>query len=150
MAPVSSVYGVNSTLPDGNHILMWDFDDTYLDAVAINLSRVQSIYNLPNIYILETKKDKNFIAYCFKSCTWHKAIEIIAFTRNVDANFFKFGVYREKFTLRVTPKSGRTPKLVFTLKSNVKETANIKMLQSWTQYQTLTDAWKSIKRELII
>ncbi len=150
MAPVTSVYGVNSTLPDGKHILMWDFDDTNIDKVATSLSKVQSVYNLSNIYILETKKDKNYIAYCFKSVSWRKVVEIIAFTKGVDKNFFKYGVYREKFTLRVTPKSGRKPKLIYTLKTNVEETAHIKQLGSWVKYQTLSDAWKSIKRELIL
>jgi len=150
MAPVTSVYGVNSILPDGKHILMWDFDDTTLNITATYLSRVQSIYNLSNIYILETKTDKNYIAYCFMKFPWHKVVEIIAFTKGVDKNFFKYGVYRERFTLRVTPKSGRKPKLKYTLKTNVKETVAIEDLKSWVKYQTLTDAWKSIKRELIL
>lgn len=150
MAPVTTVAGVNSNLEDGNHILMWDFDDTTLNDTAVCLSRVQNIYKLPNIYILETKKDKNFIAYCFKKLSWAKVVEIIAFTRGVDWNFFKYGVYRGRFTLRVTPKCNRKPKLVFTLKTDEKETANVKELRSWVKYQTLEDAWKSKKIEVKI
>lgn len=150
MAPVTTVYGVNSSLPDGNHILMWDFDDTTFERVVKNLLPVQRIYKLPNIYILETKKDKNFIAYCFYKRTWRKVVEIIAFTKNVDKNFFKYGIYRERFTLRVTPKSGRKPKLRYILKSNVKEDVEIKELKNWTKYQTLPDGWNSKKIEVKI
>jgi len=143
MAPVTKVVGVNSRLPDGNHILMWDFDDTNRFAVSDELSRIQVIYKLPRIYILETKKHINYIAYCFKKCAWRDAIEIIAATHGVDKNFFKYGVYRERFTLRVTPKSGRKPELVAILYSGVPEDVLIADLKSWVQYETLPDGFKS-------
>ncbi|GAI61975.1 unnamed protein product, partial [marine sediment metagenome] len=75
------VVGVNSNLPDGNHVLMWDLDETTFDEVFKNLLTVQRIYELPNIYILETKKDTNYIAYCFKKTPWLKVVEILAFTK---------------------------------------------------------------------
>ena len=139
IARVTEVVGVNSTLPDGNHILMWDFDDTKLQTVADELTRVQIIYQLPKIYILETKVNTNYIAYCFKKCTWRKAVEIIASTKGVDSNYFKYGVYRGKFTLRVTPKSGRDMQLVATLFSSRPEDAYITDLKNWVKYETLAD-----------
>lgn len=143
IAPVTTVVGVNSRLPDGNHILMWDFDDTTLGQVIKDLDRVQSVYELPAIYILETKMRTNYIAYCFASKPWRKVIEIIAFTRGVDANFFKYGVYRERFTLRVTPKGGRRPFLKYVLKSGIKPDVEIRDLKSWVKYQTLADGHKT-------
>jgi len=148
MAPITRVVGVDSKLPDGNHILMWDFDDTNLQQVILNLEDTQTVYNLPNIYILETKKDTNYIAYCFKKVDWRKAVEIVAFTKGVDYNYFKYGVYRQKFTLRVTPKSGRRPRLVYVLKSDREEDAYITDLKDWVMYETLADGYESKKIEV--
>ena len=150
MAPITKVYGVDSLLPDGNHILMWDFDDTTLQKVIMALQDVQNVYHLPTIYILETKQNRNYIAYCFKKVSWRKAVEIIAFTKGVDWNFFKYGVYREKFTLRVTPKCGRRPKLAWILKSNVPEDVYIDELKEWVQYETLVDGYESKKYEFTL
>ena len=105
-APVTNVMGVNSNLSEGDHILMWDFDETNLDNVVKSLHQVQFKYDLPNIYVLETKEGENFIAYCFKRVTLRTAVEIIASTRGVDWNFLKYGVYRGHFTLRVGEKCG--------------------------------------------
>jgi len=150
MAPITKVIGVDSLLPDGNHILMWDFDDTTLQKVIMALEDVQNVYHLPTIYILETKPNKNYIAYCFKKVPWRKAVEIIAFTKGVDWNFFKYGVYRGRFTLRVSPKCGRKPKLVWKLKSDVAEDAYITELRNWVKYETLADGYTSNLHEINI
>jgi len=142
IAPVVDVVGVNSLLPDGNHILMWDFDDVSLYEVVTTLFGVQMLFKLPNIYILLTKKPDHYIAYCFKRCTWRQAIGIIATTPCVDMNFFKYGVYRGRFTLRVGPKCGRIPKLVVVLRSTIPEDVSIPELKSWVKYETLPDEIK--------
>jgi len=161
IAPMADVIGVNSGLEDDNHILMWDFDDTDLDAVVTALLKVQRIYELPAIHILETKNNKNFMAYCFQRTPWRKGlavyeddganrvsgfgrlprivVEILAFTDGLDENYFKYGVYRRRFTLRVTPKSGREPKLIWTLVSDIPADCEIADLMRWTQYETLAD-----------
>jgi len=150
MAPIARVVGVNSMLPDGNHILMWDFDDKPLSKVERSLLLVQEYYTLPRIYILETKANKNYIAYCFKRTEWREAVEIIASTPNIDWPFFKYGVFRERFTLRVTPKCGRRPKLVHVLPSPYPEDASIDDLKSWVRYDTLPDGWETEIHELRI
>ena len=147
-APITKIIGVNSILPNGNHILMWDFDDITLNNVVAALLITQRTYNLPTIYIMETKKDKNYIAYCFKEVTWRKTIEIITYTKGVDYNFIKYGIYRNKFTLRVSPKCGRKPKLVYKLFSDEPEDVKIKELKSWVQYETIPDNFKQKKVEL--
>lgn len=139
LARTTTVTGVNSKLDSGEHILMWDFDDKRLADVRNALELTQETYGLPAIYILETKKDKNYIAYCFKRLEWRKVVEIITYTPNVDWGFIKYGIFREHFTLRVTPKSGRRPKLVWILRSNVPEDAYITDLKSWVKYETLED-----------
>jgi hypothetical protein len=132
-APVTNVTGVNSNLPEGDHITMWDFDDVPLWAVAVELDMIKDIYSLPNIYILNTGKPDHHIAYCFKAMPWRDSVQIVASTHCVDPNFFKYGVYREHWTLRVTPKEGRKPKLVKILHSQVKEDCSIDELNSWVQ-----------------
>lgn len=137
-AKVAKVIGVNSNLEDGRHILMWDFDDTNLEDVKGVLRVVQARYFLSEIYILETKKAMNFIAYCFTAMDWRKAVEIIAQTQLVDWQFFRFGVYRGHFTLRVTPKEDRHIKKVASLVGYELANCTLEDLRSWVRYETLS------------
>jgi len=137
IAPVVDVIGVNSKLRDGNHIVMWDFDDLPLTQVVHNLRLAQYKYWLPKIYVLESSPGNHYIAYCFKRLPWRKVVEIIASTQGVDWNFFKYGVYREHFTLRTSPKGDYKPKLVTILESPIEQDASPKDLLSWTIYETL-------------
>lgn len=79
-----------------------------------------------------------------------RAVEIIAFTKGVDWNYFKYGVYRGNFTLRVSPKCGRVIKHAYTLKSDVEEDITIHDLREWLEYETLADGRESKKYELKI
>jgi hypothetical protein len=138
IAKVAKVIGVNSNLEDGRHILMWDFDDVSLNKVEDVLKEVQFHYQLSDIFVVETKSDTNFIAYCFTALDWRKSVEIIASTPRVDYQFLRFGVYRGHWTLRVTPKNGRKPKFVARLLGLMKPTCSPKDLKSWVKYETLS------------
>ena len=127
---------------------MWDFDDTNLRTVTKEMHRVQNKYSLPTIYILETKPKHNYIAYCFKRCDWRRAVEIIASTRGVDWNFFKYGVYRGKFTLRVGPKCERRIRLATYLLGKRTQDVKTNELLSWVKYETLEDGWISKLHQL--
>jgi len=135
---IAKMIGVNSNLDDGTHILMWDFDDTNLEEVKVALRKVQSRYCLSDIYILETKEHTNYIAYCFTARDWRTVVEIIAQTDLVDWQFFRFGVYRGHFTLRVSPKGDRTPHLVAKLEGFELANCSVKELNSWVRYETLS------------
>jgi hypothetical protein len=137
LAQVTDVIGVNSKLPNGNHILMWDFDNTPLADVKLALYITQLKFNLPDIYILKTSEPDNYIAYCFDATPWELARAIIGSTIGIDENFYKWAVFRKRFTLRVGKKAGVRPKLVDILCSRVKETATIEELRSWVKYETL-------------
>ena len=137
IAQVIDVLGVNSKLSDGNHILMWDFDNTPLGKVYMMLRHIQIQFGLPNIYILESSKPNNYIAYCFKRCTWAKARSIVGVTEGIDENFFKWAVFRRRFTLRVGAKLGIKPQLVHIISGYTPEDATIKELKSWVKYETL-------------
>lgn len=132
-APVTDVIGVNSLLADNNHILLWDFDDIKLCSVAWILKSVQNEFKLPQIRILNTGTQDHYIAYCFKRCTWWNTRRIIASTPNICNNFYKWGIFRKRFTLRVSPKSNRKPNLVLILHSKIPEDVTIRELNSWVQ-----------------
>lgn len=137
IAQIRKVIGVNSELEDGKHILMWDFDNVSIDSVLSALKRVQTRYFLSAIHILETKKDTNYIAYCFSAQEWRRACEIVGQTEYVDWNFFRFGVYRGHFTLRVTPKDDREIRRVQGLIGYEQPDCSPPDLKSWTRYETL-------------
>jgi len=137
IARISKVVGVNSELGEGKHILMWDFDNTPLEEVKRVLSPVQYHHNLSSIYILKSSEPDNYIAYCFTALQWRKVVEILAQTPLMDWNFFKYGVYRGRFTLGVSEKNSQRPKLVARLPSLTKPNCDVDQLDSWVQYETL-------------
>lgn len=138
IAKIAKMIGVNSNLESGEHILMWDFDDVPLCEVKEALRTVRARYMLSDIHILRTKEPDNYIAYCFTSVEWRQAVEILASTLNVDWQFFRFGVYRGHFTLRVTPKGERTPYLVARLEGRCLPDVKPEDLKSWVRYETLS------------
>jgi len=150
MAPITNIVGVNSTLDGGDHIIMWDFDATTYVDVRNELLKVQRVYELPNIYISETSKGTGFHAWCFKRVSWRKLVEILAFSRILDWNYFKYGIYRNHFTLRVSTKCGRKKQHVETLHSKVPEDVTVHDLKKWVNYETLADGRKSHKIALEI
>jgi len=82
---------------------------------------------------METGKPDHYIAYCFRRSPWKVSVAIVACTDFVDANFFKYGVYRGRWTLRVSPKETGRPRLVKVLHSPMLETATISELKSWVK-----------------
>lgn len=137
IARITKVIGVNSVVGDNLHIPMWDFDGVPLDEVREALGKVLTRYGLSTIYILRTKEPSNYIAYCFTALDWRRVVEIIASTQHVDFNFFKYGVYRGRFTLRVTPKIDKPPRLVEKLEGFKLPNCTPQDLLSWVRYQTL-------------
>jgi len=137
IAKVIDVLGVNSKLPDGNHILMWDFDNQEVDIIIDSLMFVQCLFDLPQIYILKSSEPNNYIAYCFKKCAFRQAIGILGMTSKLDLNFYKWGIFRKRWTLRVGAKAKVKPKLVMILKSRWTEDCTIEELRSWVIYETL-------------
>jgi hypothetical protein len=141
--PTVQTVGVYSSLPDGNHILMWDFDDKDIFTVVSELKRAQDIYCLPTIYILNTGKPNHYIAYCFKRVSFEQAREILASCYSIDDEFYRLGVYRGRWTLRVGPKCGRVPRLAWVIMSEYPEDVDVKELKDWVRYETVIDGYKN-------
>lgn len=150
MAPTTRVVGVNSVLPDGKHIIMWDFDHVDYWKIHDELLQTQAVYKLPTIYITSTSPKQGFHAWCFKKVSWRKLVEILAYSRLVDWNYLKYGIYRGAMTLRVSSKCGRKITAFHKLISNEPEDVTIHELRSWVDYETLADSHKSHKVELIV
>jgi hypothetical protein len=110
------VEGVNSLLPSGEHILMWDFDNLPLPDVYESLIKIQSGWDLPSIYIVESSFE-HYHAYCLDSFPYPQVLNILASTIGLDTVYFKFGILRGYWTLRITPEKGNF-KLVQILYSN--------------------------------
>lgn len=130
------VRGVNSKLKDGNHFLMWDFDDMSLKEVWATLFRVQYYNKLPAIHILCTGIEGYYHAYCFCRRNWIEARTIIASTDNVDNVFFMMGMLRGYFTLRFSKKRGREFTEVAVLESDFKEDVRPEDVESFVEYTT--------------
>lgn len=147
---VITVFGVNSYLGNGTHILMWDFDDTTLEDVRQALRKVQARYCLSDAHIFETKEGQNYCAYCFTSVDWQRAIEILAATDHVDMKYLKWSVFRGRFTLRVSPKLGRESHKICKLEGYQLPDVTIDDLKSWVMYETVggKDYWRNQKKNM--
>lgn len=130
------VRGVNSTLKDGNHFLMWDFDSIPLPEVEEALLFVQRYFLLPDIYILCTGIEGYYHAYCFSRCSWQGARTIISSTDGIDRVFFMMGIMRGYFTLRFSKKKGREFNQVSVLRSQHQEDVRPEDAESFVEYTT--------------
>lgn len=128
--------GACSRLDGDMHILMWDFDDVPLARVCRALTAQQVEYELPAVYVLETRPGTSYIAYCMARAPWDRAVAIVATTKYVDWNFVRLSVIRGYFTLRVSPKRGVEPKLAVVLESPWPAEASVDGLGLAVRYET--------------
>lgn len=107
---LQKVRGICSDLKYGYHFLLWDFDMLPLDEVEESLRFIQGRFKLPTIHIIQTAAEGGYHAYCFKRVTWPQCLYILSMTEGLDSGYFKIGVLRGYFTLRITPKIRRNGK----------------------------------------
>jgi hypothetical protein len=128
------VTGINSNTDDTmqTHILLWDFDNQTLDNVTTSLSKIQDVWCLPEIHIIKSSGLNRFHAYCFAEFHKPMVLHILSETPFICDTFFKLGVMRGYWTLRITPKrqsEGFTP--IRILPSNVRpDVKTLKKLQT--------------------
>lgn len=103
----SKIRGVCSNLPDGRHILLWDFDNVKELDVVKELDKIQHRYRLSTIYIINTGLEKYWHAYCFTALPYPEMLRILADTKGVDRAYLSIGVLRGYYTLRYQNKKGR-------------------------------------------
>ena len=130
--------GVKSRIGEDAHILMWDFDGSERLVVLSALKHVQRMYELPDIHVMESRPGGGSLhAYCFKRLPWQKTCEIIAATEGVDMGYFRWGVIRKEWTLRITEKDGHVPTPLTVLTSHYPPDATHRDLQRFVSYETL-------------
>ncbi len=145
---VEDIVGINSKIGDDNHILMWDFDNVNFVSIKDIMRTLQHVYQLPNIYIVRTKEVGSYHAYCLRKTSFQRACEILSSTFSLDMTYYRLGVTRGYWTLRISPKSGRDITLVDVLKSDVPEDVTVKDLKSFVVYETLPDSARRKKIEI--
>lgn len=132
------VTGINSNIDETmhEHILLWDFDNQTLEIVTASLSKTQDYWNLPRIYIIESNKNR-YHAYCFYRAEKWLANAILSSTPCICETFFKLGVMRGYWTLRITPKRKNEGfRLVRELPSPNHEDLGLVSLMNTVKYKT--------------
>ena len=133
---IANTQGVNSSLKDGKHFLMFDFDNVELLRVWYELKKTQQKYNLPNIYIANTGKPNSFHAYCLKRVSFIEMVQIALNCESIDRTFVRFALFRNHATLRISEKNGRQITRVHTIESKIKESVSVNEFTSYTKYET--------------
>ncbi|MEM2591596.1 MAG: hypothetical protein QXI60_03325 [Thermofilaceae archaeon] len=93
--------GVRSDLPDGRHIILWDYDDLGQDTVFSELRRVQWRFRLSNIYVHRTSEENKFHAICFSARTFREVAIILLASTHCDLEYVKLGLIRGYWDLRI-------------------------------------------------
>lgn len=137
VAKTTEVIGVNSNVKETKHILLWDFDSVELERVQCILSDIVHRYALGNIHIFQTRKTPaSFHAFCLCAQEWTTVVEILASTPGLDWSFFKWGVVRGHFTLRIGPKGDSIPYKVGLIEGYRPDDVEWTDLKSFTKYET--------------
>ena len=129
------VIGVNSTIGENSHIIMWEFDDPDLTKIKQELWATQVFHSLPSIHISESHPGGGYHAYCLYKVSWMQSLHIVSGTRFVDPRFVTMCAMRNHWTLRQTSKGQGAPRFIETLESEIPETAKMEDLGSWVQYE---------------
>lgn len=132
------VEGINSNLDDNNkeHILLWDFDEIPLSKIVASLKLIQYRHSLPKIYIVSSSIN-HYHAYCFTRQSKAKAMYILISTKYIDETYFKLGIVRGYWTLRITPKQVNNKFMsVINLDSKVPEDLTTTKLLQTVKYNT--------------
>lgn len=132
---VTDVKGVNSTLTNGGHVIMWDFDEPDYSKVERWLWGAQAFNGLPAIHVSQSHPGGGYHAYCLRRTNWMESIKIVAGTEGVDPGYISMCAMRGHWTLRLTDKGQGVPKFVATLPSGWPETVEPWELTSWVDYE---------------
>lgn len=135
---ITPVKGVNSALADGNHIIMWEFDETHYETMRRWLWAAQAFHSLPPIHVSRSHPGGGYHAYCFKRVSWVKSIEIVASTFGVDPGYISMCAMRGHWTLRLTDKGQGQPEYLASLDSSHPANVKAEELLSYVDYEVWT------------
>lgn len=132
---VTEVHGINSDLRDGNHIVMWEFDETDWSKVRSALLIAQKNHGLSTIYVARSHPGGGYHAYCIMSLPWIRTVHIVSGTQLVDPGYIGMCAMRGHWTLRLTDKGIGAPEHWQQLPSGVMETTTIYNLTGYVKYE---------------
>ena len=101
---------------EDKHALLIDFDNSSISTIINSLSSLQEKYKLPAIYIIASSKH-SYHAYCFTARKFMEIVHILSDISEIDGSYFRLGIVRGYYTLRITSRKGDKFKLVKTLLS---------------------------------
>ena len=133
---ITRVRGINSTLQDGKHILMWEFDEQEESIVVEGLKYVQARWGLPEVHLARSHPGGGYHAYSFKPVDFTRALHIISGTPYVDPAYIRMCCIRQHFTLRLTDKGQGAPAWIRTLPGYSEAIAKPADLVSYVEYET--------------
>lgn len=84
------------------HCLLGDFD--YVEdfsGLLMELDRIQHKYKLPDIHVIQSSIDKYHI-YCFCARPFMEIVHILSDIKGLDKAYFRLGIIRGYFTLRIS------------------------------------------------
>lgn len=133
---VVPVLGVNSTLQDGRHVPMLEFDEVNSRELLAELKNLQDVFRLGEILVLETGRPDSYHAIVLNSLDWCDAVRVVAYCKYTDLKHLQFSLKRMHFTLRLSNKKNRSITLYDRISSNYPNTAKIADLKSFVLYET--------------
>ncbi len=135
MGKQTEVTGINSTLKDGLHIIMWEFDNPDPTHMLGQLRLSQQQFDLAPIHIAKSSVGGGYHAYCFTAVPWIYSIHIVSGTGGVDPGYISMCAMRGHWTLRTTDKGHGAPKHWRTLPSEVMPDCNKHDLAGGVKYK---------------
>lgn len=117
IARTQTLQGFNSlierrgSIPESQHIVMWDLENCTLQQVCTELEEIRDKFNLGVIYVVGDTP-RSYRAWCFTRVSFMMLLDILIHTKYVDWNFIYWTFHRAKSTLRVSQKEGRTPQRI--------------------------------------
>ena len=132
---ITQVQGINSTLKDGGHILMWEFDEPNFYQIQGALLQAKSDYSLPSIYIAQSHPGGGFHAYSMVRMPWLNTVSIVSGTKHVDPGYVSMCAMRGHWTLRLSDKGQGAPQHICRLESVIADDVGPHELASFVNYE---------------
>jgi hypothetical protein len=83
----NSLVRKGATIPESQHIVMWDLEGCTLNEACKELSEIQDKFHLGEIYVVHDGTPRSYRAWCFTVVSFMRLLDILIHTRFVDWNF---------------------------------------------------------------
>ena len=129
---VQTLAGLNSILPSGKHLTLFDIDDMDSEAMEASLRSTQDFYLLPDITVFGSGTENHWLAFCRTERPQLKVAEYLMNTVGIDLAFVGIGLARGRWTIRLSEKNGKIPFPYKVLKPRYYKMKNEADLATWS------------------